>query len=138
MCKNEVQEHWPLRRYTTNRTQRILKNNIKLPQPFEDFADNHVVLPEKSFWMRSKPDFDDTIFAYDYRARATSIRHDFRPSTSGNLHLWYPHVSYECRVLIYTTQSVVKSWRMVVAHASRKQKSCRLNRPLLTSIFLIC
>ena len=32
--------------------------------------------------------------------------------------------------LIYMTRSTVKSWRMLVAHDSRKQKSYRLNRPL--------
>ena len=30
---------------------------------------------------------------------------------------------------IYTTRSVVKSWRMLVAHNSRNQTSYRLNRP---------
>ena len=41
------------------------------------------------------------------------------------------NVLYECRgCLIYTTQSVVKSWCMLVAHDSHKQKSYRLNRPL--------
>ena len=47
-----------------------------------------------------------------------------------NFHLRHPHVSYGCRGLIYTTRSDVKSWRMLVAHDSRKQKSYRLNRPL--------
>ena len=41
------------------------------------------------------------------------------------------NVSYECcGSNIYTTRSVVKSWRMLVAHDSRKQKSYRLNRLL--------
>ena len=35
--------------------------------------------------------------------------------------------------LIYTTRSVVKSRRMVVAHDSRKQTSHRLNQPLEVS-----
>ena len=29
---------------TPQRERKTLKENIKLPQPFEDFADNHVVL----------------------------------------------------------------------------------------------
>ena len=41
------------------------------------------------------------------------------------------NVSYDCLGLIYTTRrrSVGKSWRMLVAHNSRKQTSYRLNRP---------
>ena len=55
-CKNEVQEPWPSRRYTKNTTERRLKYNIKLPQPFEDFADNHVVL-RNLFIIRSSSQF---------------------------------------------------------------------------------
>ena len=55
---NEIQEDfkrqpWPSRRYTTNRTKKTLKENIKLPQPFEDFADNHAVLRKNIFYIRT-------------------------------------------------------------------------------------
>ena len=62
----------------------------------------------------------------------TSIRHDLQLSTRAQFTLT---TSIMCRTnvvgLIYMTRSVVKSWRMLVAHDSRKQISCRLNRPLL-------
>ena len=34
---------------TPQRERKTLKENIKLPQPFEDFADNHVVLLKNIF-----------------------------------------------------------------------------------------
>ena len=37
------------------------ENNIKLPQPFEDFADNHVVT--KKIVLNKESNFDDTSFA---------------------------------------------------------------------------
>ena len=62
---------------------------------------------------------------------ATSMRQDFRLSLGAQFSLT---TSLMCRTivvgLIYTTRSTVKSWRMLVAHDSRKQKSYRLNRPL--------
>ena len=72
-------------------------------------------------WL--KADFvDSTIFAYDYRARL-SIRQDFRPAIRAQFSLTTNVVR-----LIYTTRSVVKSWRILIAHDSRKQKLRRLNR----------
>ena len=81
-----------------------------------------------------KADLDGEIFAYDYRAWRAYVM-TFHHPHAHYLHLRHPHVSYVCRLLIYTTRSVVKSWRMLVAHDSRKQKqkSCRLNRPLQKS-----
>ena len=76
-----------------------------------------------------KADLNGKIFPYDYRARLAYVM-TFDHPHAHYFHLRHPHVSYVCRLLIYTTRSVVKSWRMLVAHDSRKQKSCRLNRPL--------
>ena len=36
---------------TPQRERKTLKENIKLPQPFEDFADNYVVLLKDIFWI---------------------------------------------------------------------------------------
>ena len=55
---------------------------------------------------------------------ATSMRQDFRPSLGAQFSLT---TSLMCRTivvdLIYTTRSTVKSWRILVAHDSHKQKS---------------
>ena len=55
---------------------------------------------------------------------ATSMPQDFRPSLGAQFSLT---TSLMCRTivvgLIYTTRSTVKSWRILVAHDSRKQKS---------------
>ena len=76
-----------------------------------------------------KADLDSTIFAYDYRARLTYVK-TLAHRLSLNFSLT---TSTMCRTnvvgLIYTTRSVVKSWRILDAHDSRKQKSYRLNRP---------
>ena len=79
-----------------------------------------------------KADLDGKIFVYDYRAWGAYVM-TFDHPHAHYFHLRHPHVSYVCRLLIYTTRSVVKSWRMLVAHDSRKQKSCRLNRPFQKS-----
>ena len=46
---NEV--HWvlTLKKIYRKENEKTLKENIKLPQPFEDFADNHVVLLKNTF-----------------------------------------------------------------------------------------
>ena len=51
---NGVQEPWPSRRYTTKENEKTLKENIKLSQPFEDFADNHVVLYSRPLFKYKK------------------------------------------------------------------------------------
>ena len=69
-----------------------------------------------------------TIFAYDCRARlAYVITFYIHPRSI------FTYDIHMCRTdvvgLIYATRSDVKSWRMLVAHDIRKQKSYRLNRP---------
>ena len=76
---------------------------------------------------QQKADLDGTSFAYDYRVRLAYVM-DFWPSTRAQ---FSRTTSTMCRV-IYPTPSVVKSWRMLVAHDSRKQNSHRLNRPKRT------
>ena len=39
---------------TPQRGRKTLKENIKLPQPFEDFADNHVVLYSRPLFKYKK------------------------------------------------------------------------------------
>ena len=47
---NEVQEAaLTFKKIHHKQNQKKLKENIKLPQPFEDFADNHVVLRKNIF-----------------------------------------------------------------------------------------
>ena len=47
---NEVQEvALTFKKIQHKKNQKKLKENIKLPQPFEDFADNHVVLRKNIF-----------------------------------------------------------------------------------------
>ena len=46
---NEVHEAAPTFKKIHHKQNQKLKENIKLPQPFEDFADNHVVLRKSIF-----------------------------------------------------------------------------------------
>ena len=63
---------------------------------------------------------------------ATSICHDFQPSTLSQFSLTASTTCHTNVVgLIYTTQSAVKSWCMLVAHDSRKQKLFCLEWPFL-------
>ena len=77
---------------------------------------------------QQKADLDGTSFAYEYRVRLAYVM-NFWPSTRAQFSLT---TSTMCRTnvvgLIYTTRSVVKSWRMLVAHDSRKQNSHRPKR----------
>ena len=72
-------------------------------------------------------DLDGTIFAYDYRVRLPhlSTRHSYH--TCGCNKSKFPRVDGR------------KSWRMLVAHDSRKQKSYRQNLAysLFKTTFLI-
>ena len=80
--------------------------------------------PQKSKLDQVWPKADfvhGTIFAYNYRAR---IHQDFRQSIRAQFSLTTNVVGP-----IYTTRSVVKSWRMLIAQDSRNQKLHRLNRP---------
>ena len=64
-------------------------------------------------------DLDGTILAYDYRAQLAYVM------TLDHTHVHNFHSPHPQRVV----RSVVKSWCMLDAHDSRKQKSYRLNRP---------
>ena len=76
-------------------------------------------------------DLDDTIFAYDYRARLACTM------TSRQIVRHVVDVVSENCARVYGP----KSWRMLVAHDGRKQKSYRLNRPLhspsIVTVYLV-
>ena len=89
------------------------------------------------------------LFAYSWCRRSETPNETRRCHTPHSIvdNIWwpFPFLSYDCSyflgknprkpegkfcIFLRETLSDVKSWRMLVVHDSRKQKSYRLNRPL--------
>ena len=76
-----------------------------------------------------KTHLDGTIHAYNHRTQLAYVK-TFEHPNAHNFYLTSTMCCMNVASLIYMTQSVVKSQRMLVVHDSCMQKSFRLNWPL--------